>query len=267
MSFADAAERVLIDNNNQPLHYEELTRIALAKGYITTTGKTPGATMNSAIVVEMREPTARFIRVAPGTYRLQRPSTPSQPYNPPHVQPRPQPSYPMPATGKPQDIYRPPAPKKKIKPVDNVDSLLKHLQALDRSGQELERIIKAMLEKKTDYENPQLTDVTGDQGVDLTVNHKSGFTRAGTDKIIIQVKNYTKTPIGTPEIRNLLGTNIDYDRAWFITTSSFTKDVLNEYGASNKLRLTDGRQLAEMLIDSDISIRHIFPLDNSQNDA
>jgi hypothetical protein len=71
MTFLEAAETVLHEANT-PLHYEEIAKLALTKGLIVTSGKTPAATLNSEIAVELRANGDRshFVRVRPGVYAL-----------------------------------------------------------------------------------------------------------------------------------------------------------------------------------------------------
>ena len=54
MTFIEAAEKVLRDAD-KPMHYREITRIALGKGYITTRGKTPEATMNANFTLHIQK--------------------------------------------------------------------------------------------------------------------------------------------------------------------------------------------------------------------
>ena len=68
--FLDAAERVLNENGNRPLHCKDMTDIALQKGYLPTQGQTPAETMSARLATDVKQPISRFIRVAPGTYRL-----------------------------------------------------------------------------------------------------------------------------------------------------------------------------------------------------
>ncbi len=55
-----------------PLHYAEITRRAIDKGYLVTSGKTPEATMNSEIVmnIKRKKGASDFIRTDPGTYAI-----------------------------------------------------------------------------------------------------------------------------------------------------------------------------------------------------
>ncbi len=55
-----------------PLHSTEITKIALKKGWLITAGKTPEATMNAQLVVDIntKKDTSRFIKTAPSTFAL-----------------------------------------------------------------------------------------------------------------------------------------------------------------------------------------------------
>ena len=62
----DAAKRVLEDNRNRGLHYAEITRRAISKGYMQTQGLTPSATICSKMTINP----GVFTRVGPGIYKL-----------------------------------------------------------------------------------------------------------------------------------------------------------------------------------------------------
>ena len=55
-----------------PLHYTEITRLALESGILETEGATPEATMNAQIVVDIKNKGegSDFARTAPGTFAL-----------------------------------------------------------------------------------------------------------------------------------------------------------------------------------------------------
>ncbi|MBN1135423.1 MAG: restriction endonuclease [Anaerolineae bacterium] len=71
MTFVEAAEQVL-RTAGEPLHYEEITKRALAQGLLTTTGKTPAATLNAQIVVSIntKGDSSPFVRVRPAVFAL-----------------------------------------------------------------------------------------------------------------------------------------------------------------------------------------------------
>jgi restriction system protein len=71
MTFLEAAESILQDAK-VPLHYEEVVRRALAQKFLATSGKTPAATLNSVLTVELKTNAeqSHFVRVQPGVYGL-----------------------------------------------------------------------------------------------------------------------------------------------------------------------------------------------------
>lgn len=57
------------------MHYRDITEKALEMGWISTSGKTPAATMNAQLVTEIKQAKTsgepgRFIRTSPGHYSL-----------------------------------------------------------------------------------------------------------------------------------------------------------------------------------------------------
>ena len=70
-SFKLAAIKILKESK-EPLHYEEITKRALDKNLIETTGQTPEATMNAQIAVDIKikKENSAFIRSKPGYFKL-----------------------------------------------------------------------------------------------------------------------------------------------------------------------------------------------------
>ena len=69
MGFLDAAEQVL-KQEGQPLHYDEITRRALAQALITTRDQTPARTLNAQLTISIQRGQSPFERVARGMYGL-----------------------------------------------------------------------------------------------------------------------------------------------------------------------------------------------------
>lgn len=71
MNALDAAVAVLGEADG-PLHYREITRRMLFKGLWTTSGKTPWATVNAQLAVEIKDKgrESRFVRTRSGMYAL-----------------------------------------------------------------------------------------------------------------------------------------------------------------------------------------------------
>lgn len=69
--FKDSAIQIL-DKNKKALHYKEITRLALEEGILETDGKTPEASMNAQLVMDIKNKglASDFIKTAPATYAL-----------------------------------------------------------------------------------------------------------------------------------------------------------------------------------------------------
>ncbi|MBU0999454.1 hypothetical protein KKG24_04120 [Patescibacteria group bacterium] len=70
-SFKELAYQILKEAD-KPLHSKEITKIALDHGWLKTAGKTPEATMNAQLVVDInsKKDKSRFIKTAPSTFGL-----------------------------------------------------------------------------------------------------------------------------------------------------------------------------------------------------
>jgi hypothetical protein len=69
--FKNAAIAILSEAG-KPLHYRDITRLALEQGILETEGATPDASMNSQIIMDIKRKgnTSDFIKVAPSTYAI-----------------------------------------------------------------------------------------------------------------------------------------------------------------------------------------------------
>jgi Holliday junction resolvase-like predicted endonuclease len=69
--FINAAIEILTDAK-KPLHYKDITKLALNKGILETDGATPESSMNSQIIIQIRKKGAAsdFIKTAPSTYSI-----------------------------------------------------------------------------------------------------------------------------------------------------------------------------------------------------
>jgi len=70
-SFKDIAYQILKEIG-KPLHSKEITKIALEKDWLKTAGKTPEATMNAQLVVDIntKKDKSRFIKAGPSIFGL-----------------------------------------------------------------------------------------------------------------------------------------------------------------------------------------------------
>jgi restriction system protein len=54
-----------------PLHYTDITELAIEAGYLRTAGRTPQNTMRARLSVDMRDNAeSPFVQTAPGVYAL-----------------------------------------------------------------------------------------------------------------------------------------------------------------------------------------------------
>jgi HB1, ASXL, restriction endonuclease HTH domain len=75
VDFKAAAREVLEEVGGHPLHYTDITEIALQSGYLQSAGRTPQNTMRARLSVDVRDnPATLFVQVAPGVYGLKRSS-------------------------------------------------------------------------------------------------------------------------------------------------------------------------------------------------
>lgn len=80
--FKSAAIKIL-EEAKHPLHYKEITQLAIEKGILETEGKTRSASMNAQIITEIKTEgdKSTFVKTAPATYDLNpnRPKVKTQP--------------------------------------------------------------------------------------------------------------------------------------------------------------------------------------------
>lgn len=62
----------ILKREKKPLHYKEITRMALESGILETEGATPDASMNAQIVMDIKnkKEASDFVKTAPSTYAL-----------------------------------------------------------------------------------------------------------------------------------------------------------------------------------------------------
>ncbi len=72
-----AAAREVLGEVGHPLHYTDITEIALQSGYLKSAGRTPQNTMRARLSVDLRDnPDTHFVQTAPGVYGLKQPDNP-----------------------------------------------------------------------------------------------------------------------------------------------------------------------------------------------
>ena len=98
-----------------------------------------------------------------------------------------------------------------------------------------------------------VTPTSRDNGVDGIIPEDA----LGLDKIYIQAKRYTDSPVSKPEIHKFIGA-LDEQKSTkgvFITTSKFTTGAIETANkASKKIVLIDGKSLADYMIEYNVGV-------------
>lgn len=218
LTFADAAEEVLRRHSKgAPMHYREITDLAVADELVEPGGQTPAASMNVAIRQDIKlqnlsSRDQRFRAHGRGMYSL---SLADDPLG--------------------GAIQRKNAAVR--------GQLRERLAELH--PRLFEEVIGELL-TAVGYEDVEVTKYIGDGGIDvratLTVG---GVTRVQT---AIQVKRWAKNVSGRT-VRELRGALGPHERGLIITLSRFTRDAMSD--ASSEIRmpisLVDGERLLEAI--------------------
>lgn len=239
LTFTDAAERILMDSGEgEPLHYRFITRRALERGLIQTEGRTPAATMYSAVLKEIRRhetrgETPRFAHHGRGLFGL--------------------------STWLPEEV----AGLVEGKNREVRQALLD--QARTTSPAEFENLVGVLL-AAMGFEDVEQTPISGDGGIDVRGTLVVG--EAVRIRMAVQAKRWTKNvPIGVvQQVRGSLGA---HEQGLIITTSDFTKSAKTDANRPDAapVALMNGERLAALLAQYQIgaSIKHyeLFVLDEN----
>jgi restriction system protein len=119
-------------------------------------------------------------------------------------------------------------------------------------------IVKLMLKLgygRTDEASGRVLGKSGDGGVDGVISQD----KLGLDKIYLQAKRWSDSPVGVKEIQAFVGAlgGQGASKGVFITTSSFSKQA-SEYATrvagQVKISLVDGQQLARLMVQHDLGV-------------
>jgi HJR/Mrr/RecB family endonuclease len=223
MQFKDAAYKVLKETG-KPLHYNEITNLALQKGILDTAGQTPHATMGALLYTDTLKENSRFRRGdEKGTFALQ--------------------------------VMAPKGIKQQIEAIQKQvrQDLRKHL--LKMHPQRFEELIRSLLEEMG-FDEAETTAYRNDKGVDVR-----GVLRTNplsTTKVAIQAKRWTAN-VGSGVVRDLRGSLrvAEAEQGLIITPSDFTSDAKDEAEDSGKTPITliDGLQLVDLLIQYQVGVK------------
>ncbi len=226
-SFTDAAEFVLSQpNNNEPLHYGEITERALKLGLIRTEGLTPAATMYSSILTEIRRRASRgesprFEQHGRGMVGL--------------------------ASWLPQEV----AGLIDEKNREVRQSLLERARGV--SPEDFEDLASVLL-SKMGFEEVEVTNISGDGGIDVRGTLVVGDTVR--IRMAIQAKRW-KSNVLKPVVQQVRGSLGAHEQGLIITTSDFSKGARDEATRPDAapVALMNGEQLAALLANYEIGAR------------
>jgi restriction system protein len=119
---------------------------------------------------------------------------------------------------------------------------------------EFEHFVKSLLEAM-DYENVEVTQQSGDKGVDVVANYQFGITEI---REVVQVKR-TESTVGRRTIDELRGA-LPYHRAirgTIITLGPFARGVAEAalFQGAAPITLIDGDKLIELAVKHQIGVR------------
>lgn len=227
LSFTDAAEQVLQEQPKPtPMHYREITRIALEKGLLSTQGLTPEATMYAQILTEIgrylkRGVAPRFQKLGQGVVGLTAwgGDTNALPAS----------------TWTPQD-----------------EAFLQQIKGV--TPVQFEKLVAKLLTLMFDADI-QETRLSSDSGLDargrLTLRGGIGA------ELVAQAKRYTVGNVQRPEIQNLRGSMGPQSLGIFITTRAFSAGAVAEAQRPNALQpigLINGKELVGLMKECGLTI-------------
>lgn len=223
MQFKDAAYEILKEAG-KPLHYNEITDLAIAKGILETQGQTPHATMGALLYTDTLKEESRFKRGdEKGTFTLQ--------------------------SALPKGIQQQiDAVHKQVR-----QGLRQHLG--DMHPQKFEELIRSLLQEMG-FDETKTTAYSNDKGVDVRGALK--LNPLSVTKVAIQAKRWDHN-VGPGVVRELRGSLrlTDGEHGLIITPSDFTAEAKKESQAEGKTPITliNGLQLVDLLIQYKVGVK------------
>ena len=232
-SFTTCAHNILKKHGNKkPMHYKSITNMALEKGWLVTSGKTPEATMYAQIISEIkrqqkRGERPRFVQHGRGFVGLSQ----------------------WMGNGLTFQIEQ---HNKQVR-----KALHKQLLAIDPS--QFEELVAQLL-AEMGFEMVEVTKLSGDGGIDVR-----GVLVIGDViriKMAVQVKRWkTKNNIQAPIVQQVRGSLGAHEQGLIITTSNFSTGAIKEAAQPDKtpIALMNGEQLVMLLMEHGIGVQRTTP--------
>lgn len=226
LSFTDCAEKILREQSKHtPMHYSEITKIAINNGWLATFGQTPEATMYAQIIQEIqrlrkRGEVPRFVQCGKGLIALTL-------WDKAGVDFQIQQHH--------GDVRR---------------KLMAKLMTL--SPEEFEDLVSKLFAKMGFCEVCR-TKFSGDGGIDVRGTMISGIIR--TD-LAIQVKRW-KHNVHAPTIQQVRGSLGAHEQGCIVTTSDFSPGAREEASKFDKtpIALISGKELINLMLEHEVGVR------------
>lgn len=226
LSFTDAAERVLQElAGGQPMHYREITELALKRGWLSTAGQTPEATLYSQVYTEIERRKARgeqprFYRLSKGLIGL--------------------------SDWLPKGLAREIA--------EHNRTVKKELRQrlLGMPPGEFEALVGALL-SEMGFVDVQVTRLIGDGGIDARAVLVVG--ESIRIRMAVQAKRW-KHNVQAPVVQNVRGSLGAHDQGLIITTSDFGHGAREEASRPDRqpVGLLNGEELVNLLVAYGIGV-------------
>jgi restriction system protein len=226
LSFTKAAARILEQSGGKPMHYREITKLALRHGMLVTKGKTPEATMYAQILTECKRRQRRgeqpkFIILGKGMLSLAK----------------------WQAKGLAFQVEEANCKVRK--------ELLKAVKEMPAG--DFEDLIGRLL-AAIGFEEVEVTSRTKDRGIDVRGTLLVGDVIR--TRLAVQVKRW-KHNVQSPVIQQVRGSLGAHEQGLIITTSDFSKGAKEEAERPNTtpVGLMNGEQLIDLLVENEIGVR------------
>lgn len=232
-SFTDCAQKVLEEfGGKKPMHYKEITKTALDKGWLVTGGKTPEATMYAQVITEIkrqqkRGERPRFVQHGRGYVGLS------------------------------QWMGRGLAFQ--IEQHNNQVRKALRDRLLAMKPGEFEELISQLL-AEMGFEMVEVTKLNGDGGIDVRGTLVVGD--VVRIKMAVQVKKWKlKNNILAPVVQQVRGSLGAHEQGLIITTSDFSPGAVKDAAQADKtpIALMNGEQLVLLLMEYGIGVRRSTP--------
>lgn len=228
-TFTDCAERVLREQGrHKPMHYSDLTRIALSNGWLMTSGKTPEATMYAQIIQEIqrlrkRGEVPRFVQCGKGRVALTA----------------------WDKAGVDFQIQQ------------HHEDVRKKLRAklMALKPEEFEELVSRLF-AAMGFREVSRTRLSGDGGIDVRgtmIPIGSGVIRT---ELAIQVKRWRHN-VQAPTVQQVRGSLGAHEQGCIVTTSDFSHGAREEAAKPDKtpIALIDGKELMNLMMEHQVGVR------------